>query len=137
MIGRRRMGRETALQALYLCDISKYSSEESIEAVLLGQELDVDAVEFSRQLVKGTSENIAELDKAIVETAKNWELGRMAAVDRALLRMATYELTRQPETPVNVILDEAIEIAKKFSDKDSPRFINGILDKIKALRPNS
>ena len=67
MIGRRRMGRETALQALYLCDISKYNSEESLEAVLRGLELDVESSDFSRQLVTGTSESIAELDKAIVE----------------------------------------------------------------------
>jgi N utilization substance protein B len=134
-MGKRRLGRETALQALYLCDISKLSSEEAFNAVIDGHEgLDTQSIDFSREIVSGASTHRADLDAAIQSTAKNWELGRMAAVDRALLRMAAYELTQHPETPINVILDEAIEIAKKFSDKDSPRFVNGILDKIKSLR---
>ena len=136
-MGKRRIARETALQALYLCDISKFSSQEALDAVLRGVEgLDDQAIDFSREIVDGTSQNIIDLDSAIQTTAKNWELARMAAVDRSILRLATYEVTRHPETPIGVILDEAIEIAKKFSDKDSPRFINGILDKIKTLRPS-
>ena len=134
-MGRRRLARETALQALYLCDISKFNSEEALDAVLRGVEMDVQGIDFSREIVQGTSQQISDLDSAIQATAKNWEMSRMAAVDRSILRLAAYELTKHPETPVNVVLDEAIEIAKKFSDKDSPRFINGILDKIKALRP--
>lgn len=134
-MGKRRLARETALQALYLNDISGLSSEEALEAVLRGLDgLDPKSVEFSREIVEGASRDLPEIDSAIRSTAKNWELDRMAAVDRSLLRLAAYELARRPETPVGVILDEAIEIAKKFSDKDSPRFINGILDRLKALR---
>src|SRR5713226_2544035 len=107
-MGKRRLARETALQALYLCDISKFSSQEALEAVLDGTDgLDTQAVDFSREIVDGTSRNIVDLDAAIQSTAKNWELARMAAVDRSILRLAAYEVTRHPETPIGVILDEA------------------------------
>ena len=76
-----------------------------------------------------------ELDKHIQATAQNWAMPRMACVDRNVLRLASFELLMRNDTPVNVVIDEAIEIARKYSTEDSTKFINGILDKIKEHRP--
>lgn len=132
-MGRRRHARETALQALYLTDVSAISAGDAFEAVSMDDgTLDEKSGEFAKSLVEGTANHRKDLDERIQKTAKNWELHRMASVDRSILRMATYEMLHLPETPVNVVIDEAIEVAKKYSSENSSRFINGLLDKLKA-----
>ena len=86
--------------------------------------------DFAHQLFSGTIENIASLDTLITKFAENWELDRMAAIDRNILRLAAYEIVEMPETPINVIIDEAVEIAKKYSTLDSGKFVNGVLGSV-------
>jgi len=135
-MGQRRLSRETALQALYFLDVStRFTPEEAFQAACHRKDgLDGQSSEFIRGLVLGAAAHREELDARIQEAAEHWELKRMSAVDRNLLRMAAYELIHDPETPVGVVIDEAIEIAKKYSTPESPAFVNGILDKLKAHR---
>lgn len=135
-MGRRRQARETALQALYLTDVSSITAGDAYEAVCMVEEgLDEKSGAFAKQLVEGAADQRKDLDERIQKTAKNWELHRMASVDRSILRMAAYELLHLPETPVNVVIDEALEVAKKYSSENSSRFINGLLDKLKEKDP--
>ena len=134
-MGIRRQARETALQILYLTDVAKMPVEDAIIAVLADTELPDKANDFSTLLARGAMERRAALDEFIVKYAENWELHRMAAVDRNILRLAAFELLHYPETPVSVVIDEAVEIAKSFSTQDSGKFVNAILDKIKLERP--
>lgn len=133
-MGRRRQAREFALQSLYLADTSRMSLEEAMLSVGAGFSLDEPTKEFARSLVLGTGKNIQRIDERIRTIAANWDLERMAAVDRSLLRLASYELLHCPDTPVGVAIDEALEIAKVYSSRESSRFLNGILDKIKEAR---
>jgi N utilization substance protein B len=139
-MGRRRQGREIALQALYIVDTSRTPPAEAFKIVNRrrpdDEKADAATLDFARELLMGAEEKRPELDRCISEAAENWAIGRMAAVDRSMLRLATYELLCHPQTPVNVIIDEAIEIVRKYSTQDSTRFINGILDKIKDKRPD-
>jgi N utilization substance protein B len=86
---------------------------------------------FAERLVAGTHDHLDSLDRAIASSAEHWRVDRMAAVDRNVLRMAAYEMLSDPDTPPVVVIDEAIEIAKKFGTEDSGGFINGILDSIR------
>jgi len=128
------LAREIALQALYLMDTSGTPEPEALAAVIRRDPADEKALAFARELARGAHARREALDRHIQETARNWALPRMAAVDRNILRLAAYELLFCPETPVRVVIDEAIEISKKYSTEDSSRFINGILDKIKDRR---
>lgn len=134
-MGRRRLAREIALQALYVMDTAGTDEKEAFALVNRRKEPpDAATLEFARGLVHGACAERAAIDRGIEAAAENWTLARMAAVDRNLLRLAAYELLYQPETPVNVVIDEAIEIARKYSTEDSTRFINGVLDKVKRNR---
>jgi transcription antitermination protein NusB len=125
---KRRTAREKALQALFQIDVSNTDPELAIEHVLEGEAGD----EYLSRLVFGVVEQKAEIDQLIKENLENWSMGRLATVDRNLLRIATYELKFvRNEVPENVILDEAIEIAKIYGDDQSSRFINGVLSKVK------
>jgi transcription antitermination protein NusB len=134
-MGRRRQGREIALQTLYIIDTSGTPEAEAFAIVNRRHEPDdPKTLEFARELVAGTTQERLKLDKLIEGAAQNWALSRMAAVDRNVLRLSAYELLHRLDTPVNVVIDEAIEIVRKFSTEDSTRFINGILDKLKENR---
>ncbi|MBI5630115.1 MAG: transcription antitermination factor NusB [Elusimicrobia bacterium] len=135
-MGKRRQARELALQALYVMDTAGTSESKALDSVNCKGEADEKTFLFVCELVRGTAGHREALDRHIEETAKNWTLIRMAAVDRNVLRLAAYEILHSPQTPVNVVIDEAIEIARKFSTEESTKFINGILDKLKALRPH-
>ncbi|MFH1541184.1 MAG: transcription antitermination factor NusB [Elusimicrobiota bacterium] len=135
-MGTRRLSRECAIQVLYAMDACKLTKAEIDEAFWQTKNYDKDVVAFAQELVNGTILNLEEINNLLKETAKNWELDRMAAVDRAILRLACYELLYTFETPLNVIINEAIELAKNFSTDESGKFVNGILDKIKAKRKN-
>lgn len=89
-------------------------------------------VQFANRLFKGTVAKLPEIDTLIQNHAKNWRLERMAAVDRNILRLAVYEFLEEPETPKPVVINEALEIAKKYSTDESAQFVNGILDSVKA-----
>lgn len=132
----RRMARECALQSLYYADSAKDSQESDVlrYAADFKRELG-DCYPFCEDLVNGTTEHLPEIDKLVSAYAKNWTVSRMSAVDRSILRMATYEMVFSPEkTPVPAIIDEAIELAKKYSTENSSKFINGLLDQLKKER---
>jgi len=125
---KRRTAREKALQALFQIDVSNTEPSLAIEHVLEGEAGD----EYLSRLVLGVIEQKAEIDELIIQNLEKWSLDRLATVDRNLLRIATYELKYfRNEVPENVILDEAIEIAKIYGDDQSSKFINGVLSKVK------
>lgn len=132
----RRMARECALQSLYYADSAKTADALRLAdyAADFKKELG-DCFPFCEELVTGTAKNLPEIDKLVSAYAKNWTVSRMSAVDRSILRMATYEMVFSPErTPVPAIIDEAIELAKKYSTENSSKFINGLLDQLKKER---
>ncbi|PLT29149.1 transcription antitermination factor NusB [Peribacillus deserti] len=124
---KRRTAREKALQALFQIEIGKADVQESMENVLDGMEKD----EYFDFLVTGTTGNMETIDQTITSHLENWKLERLAAIDRNLLRLAVFEMTFSEDVPVNVIMDEAIEIAKTFGDDQSPKFVNAVLSKVK------
>ena len=138
-MGTRRKGREVALQALYLADIANVDPDKALRSLIKEDEgaIEPKSEAFASQLAAGAWSKRAELDVVIQKYTKNWELNRMAALDRNVLRMATYELLHNAATPTSVIIDEAVEIAKTYSTAESGKFVNGILDQIKKERPAS
>jgi N utilization substance protein B len=123
----RTKGREFAMQMLFQWDMSKQDVTK-LEKKFWSNAKAADATrEFANRLFEGTARDIAALDQMIVKHADNWRFERLAAIDRAILRLAIYEL-RNTDTPPKVVLNEAIELAKKFSSEDSGSFVNGILD---------
>ena len=135
-MGRRRLAREIALQALYVADVSRTPAEEAFKIVTRreGGEADEETLSFARDLALGALAKIEELDATIQARAENWAMNRMAAVDRNVLRLAAFELTSRPDTPLGVVIDEAIEIVRKYSTEEATRFVNGVLDALKPLR---
>lgn len=124
---KRRIAREKALQALYTIEIGKSEPQDAIESVLNGKESD----EYFETLVKGTIDKKEEIDGYISSNLESWTLERLANIDRNLLRIAVYEMLYSEDVPVNVAMDEAIEVAKKFGDEGSSRFVNAVLSKVK------
>ncbi|QGP94075.1 Transcription antitermination protein NusB [Neomoorella glycerini] len=124
----RRAARAKALQALFAVDLGRMAPERAVEEVLADEQLSLQAAAFARQLVMGTVTARQELDAIISRYAVGWRLERLAAVDRNILRMALYEMKYCPDTPVSVIINEAIELAKTFNDEEAGRFVNGLLD---------
>lgn len=125
--GKRRKGRELALQLLYRIDLSKKDADEEIGIVKEESCEDESVRDFAVKLVKGTVENLKRIDESIAECSSNWRMDRMAAIDRNIMKIAIYELVLD-ETPPAVVIDEAIEIAKKYGTEKSGSFVNGILD---------
>ncbi|HCJ65752.1 MAG TPA: transcription antitermination factor NusB [Elusimicrobia bacterium] len=130
-MGQRRVAREATITILYLMDIGGLPLKEASLSFWRENDAPKSVKEFANLLTEGTKNNLSKIDKLISQHAQNWELKRMASIDRTILRMATFELINQLDTPANVIIDEAIEIAKKYSTAESGKFVNGILDKIK------
>jgi transcription antitermination protein NusB len=133
-MGARRKGREYALQALYLMDVVHFPAEKAVNTILSGTGAEKPIADFARQLTRSAADHLEFIDQLIIKIAQNWEMGRMAALDRNILRLGAYELLFELDTPVSVIIDEAVEIAKTFSTDESGKFVNGILDKIKHER---
>lgn len=131
----RRQGREAALQALYLSDLTGVTFDELPEAAWMPGNLPPRAREFARTLARGAIAMRAELDALVQRFAQNWELPRMATIDRCILRLAAYEILKEMDTPLTVIINEAVDIAKAYSTADSGKFVNGILDQLKSERP--
>jgi N utilization substance protein B len=132
----RRKARELALQMLFQWEQGKHSPHHVISTFLHAQRTEPEEEQFAQTLFEGTVSEVADLDRRVRAHAENWRLERMAAVDRNLLRLALYELLHFPDTPPAVVINEALEIARRFSDKDSVDFVNGILDALrKSLSP--
>lgn len=161
-MGRRREARERAVQFLFQNDLNPLDDVqgalehfwESQRAAALaedkgaatwGQPIEMPPVTteeaavrlFAEPLIRGTLEHREELDEIITKHTRNWELHRIAAVDRNILRLAIYEMLHREDIPPVVSINEAVDIAKKFSTQESGKFVNGILDKVKAelMRP--
>lgn len=130
-MGSRRKARECALQMLFQWDITHDSIEQIQSTFWEGQDEPEDTRVFAEALAAGTIARVEKIDTVIGRHAENWRLDRMAVVDRNILRLATYEFFNDAETPKTVVINEAIEIARRFSAQESPQFINGILDSIR------
>ena len=130
----RRQSRECALQMLYACD--NCSMDEQAIFVCFDEILPVEIPyrTFAVELYRGVCSHKEEIDNLIEKYADNWEIARMTVVDRNIMRLAGYEILYTPKTPINVIIDEAVEISKIYSNRDSSRFVNGVLDKIQRER---
>ncbi len=128
---KRRKGREYAFQFLFQCDFTgKKPDKKDFAEFWTDRNGDADGREFTEDIVYGTIHHRSEIDAAIQKAAEHWILQRMAAVDRNILRLATYELLYRTDIPSAVTINEAIEIAKRYSSIESAAFINGILDTI-------
>jgi transcription antitermination factor NusB len=130
-VKKRTRGRELALQFLYQRDLLGPELIEEAAAFLAEEEPDREARAFAQRLIGGVHERWEELDLVIRGVAQNWDIARMAVVDRNVLRLATFELLHCKDIPPKVTINEAIELGKRFSTQNSGKFINGILDKIK------
>src|SRR5437764_404656 len=129
-MGARRKARELALQMLYQFDLSANPPEQITGTFEELQKSKPNTREFAVKIFQGTLDNLEKIDEMISAQADNWRLSRMAVVDRNIIRMSVYEFLNESDTPKLVIIDEAIEIAKKFGTQKSSQFINGILDGI-------
>jgi N utilization substance protein B len=128
----RHEARQAALKTLYCADVTK---EARGAELLLEPGVSKETSEYASAIVAGVSQNLEKIDALIEDSSENWTLERMAVVDRNILRIAVYELLYREDVPCKVVLNEAVELAKKFSGRDSCAFINGILDRIaKELR---
>ena len=142
----RRRSREAALQVLYAVDVAgglrpadearedggpstAESTRAAFDDVAAHFELPAGAQAFAKELVCGVTDDLLALDELVGEHARNWRVERMAAVDRNILRLAAYEI-RSTETPVSVVLDAAVELARRFGSDTSPAFVNGVLDAV-------
>ncbi|MEE8186000.1 MAG: transcription antitermination factor NusB [Thermodesulfobacteriota bacterium] len=126
----RSKAREAALQTLYKLDMMGGDINKIIEKVKDGLEINKSGKEFYESLVRGIRDNINEIDRLIEEFSENWSISRMAVVDKNILRLAMFELRLSTGTPYKVIINESIELAKRFGSEDSGAFVNGILDRV-------
>jgi N utilization substance protein B len=129
------MAREAALQVLFAADhahpdLDLEAVRSAFDEVCLEFKLPRRAHARALELSVGVARNAKDIDLAIGRASEHWKVERLAAVDRAVLRIATFELIHEPETPTEVVIDEAVEIARRFAGEKSPAFVNGVLDVI-------
>ena len=128
---RRSRGREVALQVLYQVEQNPGMSPDEVRRFIQRRLLeDRKLCEFTEGLIDGVQEHQAQIDTMISQVAENWRLDRMAAIDRNILRLGAYEMLFRPEVPAKVAINEALELAKRYSTAQSSRFVNGILDRV-------
>jgi N utilization substance protein B len=128
---KRRQAREYALQILFQIDFTeKKLGRRELDEFWSDKQENRKIREFAEELVKGTLEKLEDIDALIEKLAENWILGRMAAVDRNILRFAAYEILYRKDIPSAVTINEALEIAKKYSSSESAPFLNGVLDRL-------
>jgi N utilization substance protein B len=134
---KRTKARERAVQALYQIDVTASALDEALSRFWKSFEpVEREVMDLTETLVRGVAEHRRTIDGAIEAVSTNWRLDRMARVDRNILRLAVHELLHRPEVPVKVVINEAIELGKKYGSESSGAFINGVLDKIaKSLPP--
>jgi N utilization substance protein B len=127
----RRKAREYALQMLFQHEFAgDQSAMDFTEDHKPGKKANEELKKFARELVSGTLEHLGEIDRIVQEAAEHWNMERMAAVDRNILRCSVYEILYRKDIPSAVTINEALEIAKKYSSRESVSFINGLLDKV-------
>jgi N utilization substance protein B len=132
---RRSRAREVALQLLFQRDLNAHVDRAVLERFVRDRLRDETLVPFCLGLYDGVAAHQADIDRRLSEAAENWRLARMAAVDRNVLRLGAYELLHTPDTPPNVALDEAIELARRYGSADSSAFVNGVLDRLRQTLP--
>lgn len=131
---KRTQAREFALQILYRMDITHDSDDASLDNFWQArseEKIDEGVKGFTAELVKGVAKNLEEIDRKITQFAANWQLTRMPVVDRNILRLSCYELIFRDDIPPKVSINEAVELAKKYSGIEAGKFVNAILDKVK------
>ena len=135
-VRKRTRARELILKALYLVDVRGPDARVEVPAFFQAETDDEDVLLFAQDVFNGCLEHRDELDGKIAGVAENWQIHRMAVIDRNVLRLGTYELTYLEDVPPKVSINEAIDLAKRFSTADSGAFVNGILDKLRTqIRP--
>jgi len=138
-VDKRTRGRELAMQALCQLDVQGSALLERLDAFFIEQNHNDFTCKLALDWSKGTWENLAVCDELIAASTMKWQLSRLSPVDRSILRLAVYQLNFCPDIPPRVVINEAIELAKKFSTDKSPAFVNGVLDaifkKTKNLKP--
>lgn len=136
-MGQRRKAREHVLQMLYQADVATLDAEETIRTHWDREAEPDDAVRtFAERLVRAAWQERERIDSLLRESSHNWPLERMGAVDRNLLRLSVAELLAEPDTPAAVILDEAVELAREYGDRDSQSFVNGVLEAVRRRLAN-
>ncbi len=134
-MSKRRKAREIALQGLYQYDVGNQELGKLLSFNWLNADPDNEIKKFAAILIENTIKNLENLDKYIEENSKNWDFSRIDILEKNILRFSTYSILHQKDIPVSVIINEAVDISKKFCSDDSYKFINGILDEIsKKLR---
>jgi N utilization substance protein B len=123
----RRRARAVALQTLFEVDLANHDPSNALQRRLESWNLDQAGAEFARHLVQGALENLPHLDLTIQQIAPEWPFDQMSPIDRNILRIAIFEMTFDPDIPVKVAINEAVELAKLFGSESSRRFVNGAL----------
>ena len=134
---KRTRARELALIFLYRLDITKEKEAEALAAFWQEHRPQKPIKGFALQIIQGVLKNLGQIDKSISQYAQNWQLKRMAVIDRNIMRLASFELLFLEDIPPKVSINEAVELAKKYGDIESSKFVNGILDKIRKEETNS
>ena len=129
-MGARHSGREAALQMLFQMEASSASADDVIALFWRNFEAEPEGRDYADAAVRGIASEIASLDLRITGASAHWRIERMARVDRNVLRLGTWELSKRADVPRAVILDEAVELAKSFGTEESSAFVNGVLNKI-------
>ena len=132
---RRTRAREVALQVLYQVEQNPGYRDTDVERFIERRMQEPKLREFARELIAGVREHRPRIDELIASVAENWRLDRMAAIDRNILRIGAFEMIFCPDLPVKVAINEALELAKRYSTAQSSRFVNGILDRLQAAEP--
>ncbi len=127
----RRKARELALQVLYQCETTGQECDQALDLVLANFQANKQAVAYARELLHGIAERREEIDELIRSHSMHWRLERMTLVDAAILRIGVFELCARPDVPATVVINEALEVAARFSADDASPFINGILDAVR------
>lgn len=133
---KRTKARELALKCLYQIDITKEEASSALTNFWQEHKAAKPVKEFTAQIIQGTLANLAQIDSVLSRYAQNWRLKRMAVIDRNILRLGCFELLFLEDIPPKVSINEAVELAKKYGDVDSSKFVNGILDKIHKQETN-
>ncbi len=137
---KRTQAREIAVQLLYQYEVRRKMEDGSVnleaKSFISENTDDPDVKTFCSEIYEGTLDSLETIDQLLSEVVDKWSIDRLAAVDLAILRLAVYELKEQPDVPSKVAINEAIELAKKFSTQQSSSFVNGILDRLLVLRGN-
>jgi N utilization substance protein B len=132
----RSRAREVALQYLYRVDILSDHSDKAVEEFLAHfvEVEDENVKPYARELIQGVFANLQHIDTLIGRAAKNWKVSRMSKTDRNILRLATYEITCRTDIPYKVVINEGVELAKRFGSPKCPAFVNGVLDKVRLMQ---